>query len=84
MEAKGYLHHKQWDLYDPLRQPVFSYPELSGEEIYDRAAYGLRQFYLRPSYIWDRIRTIRSPAEFVRYSTNFVGFMKRYVFRVAA
>lgn len=84
MDAKGYLKHKQWDLYDPLKPPVFSYPELSGEEIYDRAAYGLRQFYLRPSYIWDRVRSIRHPSELVKYSTNFIGFMKRYVLRVPA
>ncbi|MBI3607876.1 MAG: radical SAM protein [Nitrospirae bacterium] len=84
MESSGYLHHKKWDLYDPLKKPVYSYPDLSGEEIHDCAAYGLRQFYLRPSYIWDRIGSIRSPSELVTYGTNFVGFMKRYVFRVPA
>jgi hypothetical protein len=59
-------------------------PNLSGEEIHDFAAYGLRQFSLRPSYIWDRVRSINSPSEFLTYSSNFFGFMKRYVFRVPA
>jgi len=84
MEQSGYLHHKQWDLYDPLKKPVYSYPSLSSDEIYDCAAYGLRQFYLRPSYLWDRIRSIRRPAELMTYASNFYGFMKRYVFRIAA
>jgi len=84
MEDKGYLHHKQWDLYDPLKGPVYNYPELSGEEIFSTAADGLRQFYLRPSYILDRARTIRSASDLLKYSSNFVGFMKRYVLRVPA
>jgi len=84
MDSSGYLHHKKWELYDPIRKPVYSYPELSGDQIHDAAASGLRQFYLRPSYIWDRMRTVRSPSDIVKYSSNFLGFVKRYVFRVPA
>lgn len=84
MDSNGYLLHKQWDLYDPLKKPVYSYPNLSGEEIHDFAAYGLRQFYLRPSYVWDRLRSINSLSELGIYASNFPGFMKRYVFRVPA
>ena len=84
MAQAGHLHHKQWDLYDPLKKPVFNYPELSADQIYDATAFGLRQFYLRPSYIWDRVRSIRSGSELMSYSSNFLGFVKRYVFRVPA
>jgi len=84
MDEKGHLHHKQWDLYDPLKGPVFSYPELSGDEIFSTAAYGLRQFYLRPGYILDRALSIRSASELMMYTSNFVGFLKRYVLRVSA
>ncbi|MBI2339904.1 MAG: radical SAM protein [Deltaproteobacteria bacterium] len=84
MEENGLLKHKQWDLYDPLREPVYDYPHLSGKEIYDFAHYGLRQFYLRPSYIWDRVKSIHSFSELGTYASNFFGFMKRYVFRVTA
>ena len=79
MKEKGYLHHYQWDLYETLKMPVFSYPELSAEEIYDGAASGLRKFYLRPSYLYDRIKSIENPAQFYRYVKNFGGFLKRYI-----
>lgn len=84
MEQKGYLEHKRWELYDPLQKPVYGYPHLSADDIYDCAAYGLRQFYLRPSYIWDRVQSIRSPTELMTYASHFYGFMKRYVFRMPA
>ena len=84
MENNNYLLHKKWDLYDPLKKPVYSYPHLTGDQIYNYAAQGLRQFYLRPSYIWGRLRSIRSFSQLGIYSSNFFGFMKRYVFRVAA
>ncbi|MBH09524.1 MAG: hypothetical protein CMG74_04065 [Candidatus Marinimicrobia bacterium] len=79
MEEAGYLKHKKWDLYDPLKIPVYNYPDLTAEEIYDAAAYGLRQFYLRPSYIFDRLKSVENPKQFFRYVKNFGGFLKRYV-----
>jgi radical SAM superfamily enzyme YgiQ (UPF0313 family) len=79
MKEKGYLLHSKWDLYDPLKLPVYNYPDLSAEEIYDAAAYGLRKFYLRPSYIYDRIKSVENPAQFFRYVKNFGGFLKRYI-----
>ncbi len=79
IKDKGYLAHYNWELYDPLKIPPFNYPDLTAEEIYDAAAYGLRKFYLRPSYIYDRIKSVESPAQFFRYVKNFGGFMKRYI-----
>jgi len=79
IKDKGYLMHSNWELYDPLKIPVYNYPDLTAEEIYDAAAYGLRQFYLRPSYIYDRLKAVESPAQFFRYVKNFGGFMKRYI-----
>ena len=79
MKEKGYLLHNKWDLYDPLKLPVYNYPNLSAEEIYDAAAYGLRKFYLRPSYIFDRFKSVENPAQFYRYVKNFGGFLKRYI-----
>ena len=79
MQEKEYLHHHDWEQYDPLKMPVYSYPDLSAEEIYDAAAYGLREFYLRPSYIYDRIKSVENPAQFFRYVKNFGGFLKRYI-----
>lgn len=84
MEELGYLKHKQWDLYDPLLKPVFDYPELSGDLVYKTAAKGLRDFYLRPSYILDRLRSVSSMRQFNSYVINFFGFIKRYVLRKTA
>ncbi len=79
IEKNGYLLTKDWSKYDPIKKPVFNYPHLSSNEIAYYAAYGLRQFYLRPKYILRRLRSIRNLSEFATYFNNFIGFMKRYV-----
>lgn len=81
VEENNYLLTKDWGLYDPMGKPVFSYPELSSDEIAYYSTHGLRRFYLRPQYILRRIGTIRSMSEALAYLHNFSGFMKRYVFR---
>lgn len=79
VEQNNYLLTKDWSLYDPMKKPVFSYPSLSSDEIAYYSVHGLRQFYLRPRYIIDRLRAIRSLAEVKTYLNNFMGFLKRYV-----
>lgn len=79
VEENNYLLTKDWSLYDPMKKPVFSYPWLTADEIAYYSRHGLRQFYLRPKYIFSRLKSIRSASEAVTYFRNFVGFMKRYV-----
>jgi len=79
VEENNYLLTKDWSLYDPMKKPVFSYPWLTSDEIAYYSAYGLRQFYLRPGYILNRLKTIRSFADVMTYFNNFIGFLKRYV-----
>ena len=79
VEENNYLLTKDWSLYDPMKKPVFSYPNLSADDIAYYSSYGLKQFYLRPKYIIKRCMSIRSMNDFNKYVTNFVGFMKRYV-----
>lgn len=81
VEENDYLLTKDWSLYDPMKKPVFSYPWLTSDEIAYYSTHGLRQFYLRPKYISERLRSIRSVSEAVAYFRNFLGFMKRYVLR---
>lgn len=81
VNENGYLLTKDWSQYDPMKKPVFSYPWLSSEEIAYYSRYGLRQFYLRPRYILDRLKTIRSFTDVKTYFSNFIGFLKRYVLR---
>jgi radical SAM superfamily enzyme YgiQ (UPF0313 family) len=79
VEENGYLMTKDWSRYDPLQKPVFGYPSLSAEEMVFYQAYGLRQFYLRPTYILRKFFAIRSLAEAKANFTNFIGFVNRYV-----
>jgi len=81
VDQNGYLLTKDWSRYDPLQKPVFSYPGLTADDMAFYQANGLRQFYLRPAYIWDRLRSIRSLTEAGTYAVNFLGFLKRYVLR---
>ena len=84
VEENGYLLTKDWSLFDPMKRPVFSYPWLSSDEIAHYSAYGLRQFYLRPKYILNRLRSIRSFPEFITYIKHFLDFMRRYILREKA
>lgn len=79
VDENNYLLTKDWSLYDPMKKPVFSYPWLSADEIEYYSKYGLRQFYLRPEYILNRLFSIRSFSELFTYFNNFIGFLKRYV-----
>lgn len=79
VEKNNYLLTKDWSQYDPMKKPVFSYPWLSADEIAYYSAYGLRQFYLRPAYIADRLLSIRNFSEAATYFKNFIGFLRRYV-----
>jgi radical SAM superfamily enzyme YgiQ (UPF0313 family) len=81
VEQNNYLLTKDWSLYDPMKKPVFSYPQLTSDEIAYYSAHGLRQFYLRPRYILGRLRSIRNLSEARAYLNNFLGFMKRYVLK---
>lgn len=79
VEKNNYLLTREWDKYDPMKKPVFSYPALSSDEIAYYSRYGLRQFYLRPKYIFNRLKSIKNFSEVMIYFNNFVGFLKRYV-----
>ncbi len=81
VEENNYLLTKDWSLFDPMKKPVFSYPGLSADEIKYYSKYGLRQFYLRPKYIFNRLKSVRNISELSTYFHNFVGFMKRYVLK---
>lgn len=79
VEKNNYLLTKDWNQYDPMKKPVFSYPGLSADEIAYYSSHGLRQFYLRPAYILDRMLSIRNFSDAANYSKNFFGFLRRYV-----
>lgn len=79
VDENNYLSTKDWSLYDPMKKPVFSYPWLTSDEIAYYSTRGLRKFYLRPKYIFSRLKSIKNISEAAAYFRNFMGFMKRYV-----
>ena len=82
VKDNGFLNTDDWSMYDPLKKPVFSYPDLSAEDIQYYSSFGLRQFYLRPSYILKKLRKINNIEELKINITNFIGFLKRYVISI--
>jgi len=67
-----------WRKYDPVGLPVYEYPNLSRNEIYEASRRGYRQFYLRPSYIFKKIIEIRSFGDFKIGLKNFIALLKKY------
>jgi len=79
LKKNGLLLTDDWSKYDPIKPPVYQYPDLTSKEIFLAARKGYRQFYLKPSYILKRISQIRSFKELKDNFKNFLGFIKRYV-----
>ena len=75
----GYLKTRDWNKYDPTFPPVYDYPNLSSEEMFQAHFDGLRSFYLRPSYIMKRALKIRSLSDFRKNFNGFLGFAARYI-----
>ncbi|MGD8718335.1 MAG: radical SAM protein [Candidatus Zixiibacteriota bacterium] len=64
-----------FDGYD-ARHAVYGDADLL--ERYIRTAY--REFYLRPTYVWRRVRRMRSPGDFARAAKAGLDVLGRYVF----
>ncbi len=79
LKSNDYLLTDDWSQFDPAGKPVFSYPDLSSEELHYYAMYGLRVFYLRPKYIINRILSIRNLDDLKKHIVQFKGFVKRYI-----
>jgi radical SAM superfamily enzyme YgiQ (UPF0313 family) len=77
LKENGYLHSENWDQYDPMFPPPYSYPELSSREIFDFARHAYRSYYLRPGVILKRLRRFNLAGEW----KNFTGFINRYVLK---
>ena len=74
----NYLKTKDWSKYDPMKAPVYEYPNLSSQEILEAHYHALRSFYLRPSYIIKRIMKIRSLYDLKNNVEHFFEFISRY------
>lgn len=81
VEENNYLTTKDWSKYDPNLKPVYNYPQLSADEIYNASMKAYRSFYLRPSYMANRFLKIRSFLQIRNTFQNFLAFMRRYVMK---
>lgn len=79
LAQNNYLKTRDWSQYDPMQPPVYDYPNLSSEEIFRAHRQGLKEFYLRPSYLMKQALQIRSIADFKNSFKGFWGFLARYV-----
>ena len=67
-KEKGYIKTFDWRLYDG-ENPVFETEAVSKELLRTFLEKAHRAFYFRPSYIWKRLRGIRSYSEFRFYAS---------------
>jgi radical SAM superfamily enzyme YgiQ (UPF0313 family) len=76
--SEGWVTTDDYSKYE-LNQAILSTPALPAEKLRDARRKAYREFYLRPSYLWKRLKKVRTPRELWRMSdkagTSFViGF----------
>jgi anaerobic magnesium-protoporphyrin IX monomethyl ester cyclase len=59
LEKNGYLYTKDFSKYNPSLKPVYNYPNLSADEIYDFMKFAQKDFYLRPKFLFKHLVKIR-------------------------
>lgn len=66
-----------WSRFDPTLPPVYSYPGLSSEEIYEFSKKAYQAFYMRPSFIMDRMMNQRTLEDIKNNLGNFANLLSR-------
>jgi radical SAM superfamily enzyme YgiQ (UPF0313 family) len=83
-KSNGYLtteDFRDWLTEDGLHRSVVSQPDVTAQELVDWCDQARREFYLRPSYIWSKVRqVITHPREARRVLKGFRSFV-RYLLR---
>lgn len=79
LKRNNLLITDDWTKYDPVKPPVYQYPNLNSQEIFEATRRGYRQFYLRPAYILEKILEVRSFHDLKQGFKNFIALLKRYV-----
>lgn len=79
IKDNNYFITNDWNKFDPILPPVYSYPNLSSEEIYEFSKYAYKAFYMRPSYILKRFIAQRSFHDFKSNVENFISFIGRFI-----
>ncbi|MBF0344090.1 MAG: radical SAM protein [Nitrospirae bacterium] len=74
----GYIKHTHWSLYD-MAHAVLELPTISAKEV--EAAYkkAYREFYLRPMYVLNRLRSISTKEEFLIHLQVLKGIVSMLI-----
>lgn len=71
----------EWVTSEGMHKTLISRPELTAEEVVDVCDIARKEYYFRPSYIWQKfIQGIRQPQEGWRTYIGFMNFWKYLVF----
>lgn len=79
-KSAGYIasgDFSEWVTKEGLHKSVVSTPELSAEELLKFSDYARRRFYLRPGYVWQKIKKcLKDPKELTSTLKSFKVFYK--------
>lgn len=79
LEKQGRLLNKDLQWQDPNSLPSFSYPDISPEDILNFTRTAYRNYYFDVSYIFQRLKALRSFTEFRAGVTNAFKMVRRYI-----
>lgn len=77
IKEKNLFITDDWSKFDPALAPVYSYPDLKSEEIFEFSKRAYKAFYLRPSFVFKRFIKQRSISEIKNNWNNFHQFINR-------
>ena len=78
-DQKGWITSKNWQDYE-LGKNIISTPKLPVERLAYWRKRAYLQFYLRPSYIWSRLKKfVRKPSDFWYFSRQAISFIRDWV-----
>ncbi|MBA3066615.1 B12-binding domain-containing radical SAM protein [bacterium] len=75
---KGWLDTDDWSRFE-LNQSIISTGALSSRELSEARKKAYRKFYLRPSYIFSRLRDIKTLKNAILTLKNGVNFIKKWI-----
>lgn len=78
-KKKGWLVTDDWRRFE-LNQAIISTPSLSAEELHKSRIEAYRRFYLRPKYIWGRIKKARSVKDLFLLFRQGASFTRHWIF----
>jgi radical SAM superfamily enzyme YgiQ (UPF0313 family) len=77
IKENGLFITSDWSKFDPALPPVYSYPNLTSDEIFEFSKKAYRAFYMRPSFVLNRLIKQRSINEIKNNCNNFIQFINR-------